>query len=262
MTTAMNEILFTKSNGIGHVEFNRPASRNALTFDMYARLAEICRSAADDPSLRVLVISGAGGKAFAAGTDISLFRDFKGADSGLDYEHRMARHLGDIDACPLPLIAAISGACTGGGAAVAACCDLRIASADMKFGFPIARTLGNCLSAANLAKLSALIGPARVTDLIFTSRLMNAEEARSIGLVSEILPDHEAVVARGFELARTLLGNAPITLRVTKEALRRIHRDGAAAQDEDLVRIAYGSADFREGLDAFLSKRPPRWTGH
>lgn len=261
MSAAFTDSLYSVTDGIGHVVFNRPQSRNALTFEMYAHLADICRRAPTDGSLRAIVISGAGGKAFAAGTDISLFRDFKGADSGVDYENRMAVHLGAIESCPVPMIAAMTGACTGGGAAIAACCDLRIASSDMKFGFPIARTLGNCLSAANLAKLASLIGPARVTDLIFTSRLMSADEARAVGLVNEVHADHDATVARALALARQIAAMAPITLRVTKELLRRVQKDGPAAHDEDMVRLAYGSNDFREGLESFLAKRPPQWSG-
>jgi enoyl-CoA hydratase len=209
----------------------------------------------------VLVISGAGGKAFAAGTDISLFRDFKGAEDGLAYEAAMEVRLGAIEACAIPVIAAISGACTGGGAAIAACCDIRIGAADMKFGFPIARTLGNCLSAASLAKLSSLIGPAKVTEVIFTARLIEAQEALATGLVSEVVETHEAVLARALAMAGDIAKLAPVTLRVTKTLLRRVRLDGAKAHDHDQVALAYGSADFREGLKAFLAKRPPQWTG-
>jgi enoyl-CoA hydratase len=255
------DLLYTVAGGIGHVVFNRPQARNALTFGMYDQLAKICASIPDDGSVRVLVISGAGGKAFAAGTDISLFRNFKGADDGLAYEAAMETRLGAIEACPIPVIAAISGACTGGGAAIAACCDLRIGAADMKFGFPIARTLGNCLSAASLAKLASLLGPAKVTEMLFTARLVEASEALDIGLVSEVLPTHDAVLARASALAKQIAELAPLTLRVTKTLMRRVRLDGAKAQDHDQLALAYGSADFREGLTAFLAKRPPRWTG-
>jgi enoyl-CoA hydratase/carnithine racemase len=159
------------------------------------------------------------------------------------------------------MIAAISGACTGGGAAVAACCDIRIATKDLRFGFPIARTLGNCLSTGSLAKMVSLVGPARVAEMIFTARLMEADEAKSIGLVSEIHPDFEAVVTRAKAMAAEIATLAPITLRVTKEALRRMRTAVPKAQDEDLIAAAYGSADFREGLTAFLEKRKPNWQG-
>jgi enoyl-CoA hydratase len=255
------ELLYSIDHGVGHAVFNRPHARNALTFAMYDRLADICSNLPGDGSVRALVISGTGGKAFAAGTDISLFRDFKGADDGLAYEAAMEKRLSAIEACPIPVIAAISGACTGGGAAIAACCDLRLGTTDMKFGFPIARTLGNCLSAASLAKLVSLVGPAKVTELIFTARLMGAAEAQVTGLVSEVLTSHDAVVDRALALAADIAGMAPLTLRVTKTLLRRIRLEGATVSDHDQLAMAYGSADFREGLTSFLAKRPPQWTG-
>lgn len=255
------DVLYSESGAIGHIVLNRPRARNALTFAMYDRIAEICATIPSNGTLRAMIISGAGGKAFAAGTDISQFRDFKGAADGLTYEANMSQRLAKIESCPIPTIAAISGACTGGGAAIAACCDLRIASADVRFGFPIARTLGNCLSAANLAKLASIIGPAKTTEMILTSRLLDAAECKSAGLVSEICPDHEAVVARAYQLAADVAGMAPITLRVTKELMRRIGNDGAKAHDHDQIALAYGSADFREGLESFLAKRLPNWRG-
>jgi enoyl-CoA hydratase/carnithine racemase len=250
------ELVFTVRDGIGHVVLNRPQARNALTFAMYERLAEI---AADPAGAKVLILTGAGSKAFAAGTDIAQFRAFESAEDGIAYEAKLDRVLGVLERCPVPTIAAIAGACTGGGAGLAAACDLRIATADARFGFPIARTLGNCLSVANLARLSALIGPARVTEMIFTARLLGAEEARSAGLISEIVADAEALAVRAEALARLVAGQAPLTLRATKEGLRRL-RD-SLPPDADLIRLCYGSADFREGMEAFLTKRAPSWRG-
>lgn len=258
---AFKELLYNVTDRVGHVVFNRPQARNALTFAMYDQLAGICDRIAKEGAVRALVISGAGGKAFAAGTDISLFRDFKTAADGVAYEAAMEKRLGAIEACPIPVIAAISGACTGGGAAIAACCDLRIGSADMKFGFPIARTLGNCLSAASLAKLVSLLGPGKVTEMIFTARLLEAHEALAVGLVSEVLPSHADVIDRALKMAQQIATLAPLTLQVTKTLLRRIRSEGAAAEDRDQLELVYGSADFREGLTSFLAKRPPHWTG-
>lgn len=251
-----DELLYEVRDGIGHVVLNRPQARNALTFPMYERLAEI---AADPGQARALVLTGAGEKAFAAGTDISQFRAFQGAEDAIAYEDKLERVIGILERCRVPTIAAVAGACTGGGAGIAAACDLRIAAANARFGFPIARTLGNCLSMANIARLAALIGPARVIEMIFTARLLDAEEARAAGLVSEVLPDPAALAARAEELARLVAGNAPLTLRATKEALRRL-RD-SLPPDEDLIRLCYTSADFREGMEAFLTKRPPVWQG-
>jgi enoyl-CoA hydratase len=183
------ELLYDIQDGIGTITFNRPQARNAMTFAMYERLGEICREVETDDRVKALLITGAGDKAFAAGTDIGQFRAFKGPEDALGYEARIDRLLGALERCRVPTIAAIAGACTGGGAAIAAVCDLRIAAPNARFGFPIARTLGNCLSVANYARLSALIGPARVKDIIFTARLVDAPEALAIGLVSEVIAE-------------------------------------------------------------------------
>ena len=240
--------------------FNRPASRNALTFSMYEALARICREAPTNGSVSAIVLSGAGGKAFAAGTDMTQFRAFETPQDALDYEARIDAVLDAVERCPLPTIAAINGACTGGGAAIAAACDLRIASASLKFGFPIAKTLGNCLAAANLARLAELVGAGRVRELIFTARLMMADEALSVGLVSEVLADEPALLARAEELADHIGSMAPLTLRATKEAMRR-NRMATKVDDADLITMCYMSDDFRMGMEAFLGKTKPEWKG-
>lgn len=257
-----SDLLYSVEDGIARVVFNRPQARNAMLFSMYERLAAICAEIDADSSIRVLVLTGAGEKAFASGTDISQFRAFKEPQDALDYEARIDRVLGALEQVRVPTIAAINGACTGGGAGMAACCDLRIGTATMRFGFPVARTLGNCLSMSNYARLAALLGPARVKDIVFTARLVEAVEARSIGLVTEIVPDAAALELRVSELARLVASHAPLTLRATKEALRRIkERSVGENPDKDLILMCYMSQDFREGMDAFLSKRAPSWTG-
>lgn len=160
-----NELLYEVRGTTGWITLNRPQSRNALTFGMYDGLAEICRTVPTDGSVKCLVVTGAGEKAFAAGTDMTQFRGFNTDQDALDYEHRMDVVLGAVEACPVPTIAAISGACTGGGAGIAAACDIRITTADLRFGFPIARTLGNCLSIANLSRLSSLMGAGRTKEI-------------------------------------------------------------------------------------------------
>ncbi len=255
------ELLYEVRDGIGHVTFNRPQARNALTFAMYERLAEICAGVEGDKSVRVLLLTGAGDKAFAAGTDISQFREFKSAEDALAYEKRIDRVLGAVEQCRVPTIAAIAGACTGGGAGIAACCDLRIGAGNARFGFPVARTLGNCLSMNNYARLAALLGPARVKDLVFTARLIEAAEAKAIGLLNEIVENPSDLPARAEELARTVAGHAPLTLRATKEALRRLQHRLEPGAGEDLVLLCYMSRDFREGMEAFLGKRAPEWRG-
>ncbi|SFN64092.1 Enoyl-CoA hydratase/carnithine racemase [Roseovarius lutimaris] len=242
------------------ITFNRPQARNALTFEMYEGLADLCRGVPTDGSLRAVVISGAGGRAFAAGTDMTQFRAFDKAQDALDYEAKIGAVLEAVERCPLPTVAALNGACTGGGAAIAAACDIRIASASLKFGFPIARTLGNCLAAANLARLSALMGAGRVREMIFTARLLGADEAQACGLVTEVLEDEAALMARAEELAQTLGRMAPLTLRATKEAMRRVGI-AATVEDADLIEMCYMSDDFRHGMEAFLAKEAPKWTG-
>jgi enoyl-CoA hydratase/carnithine racemase len=256
-----NDILFETRDGIGTVTFNRPQARNALTFAMYERLAEICDEANRDRSLKVLVLQGAGDKAFASGTDINQFRAFTTPQHALDYESRIDRVLTQLERCRVPTIAAITGACTGGGAGIAACCDLRIGTKTTKIGFPIARTLGNCLSMSNLSRLAALIGPARVKDLICTARLVGADEAASLGLLNEVVEDVAALQRRSGELATLIASHAPLTLSATKQALVRLQHRLSREEGEDLILMCYMSRDFREGLDAFLNKRTPQWKG-
>jgi enoyl-CoA hydratase/carnithine racemase len=256
---AMDELIYDAADGIGTITFNRPQARNALTWAMYAGLVAAIAAADADPAVRAIVITGAGEKAFAAGTDIAQFRSFQTASDAIGYERRIDEVLTTLEACRKPTIAAIAGACTGGGAGIAACCDLRIAAAGARFGFPIAKTLGNCLSMANLARLSALLGPARVKEMIFTARLIETPEALALGLVGEVLPDHAALQQRARTLAHQVGANAPLTLAATKAQLRQLR--GPTVEDEALILSCYQSNDFREGMEAFLAKRPPNWTG-
>ncbi len=260
-TATADDLLFDLRDGIGRITFNRPQARNAFTFAMYERLAAICEQANHDRSIKVLIMQGAGDKAFASGTDINQFRAFTTPQHALEYETRLDGVLAQIEQCRVPTIAAINGACTGGGAGIAACCDLRIGTKTARIGFPIARTLGNCLSMSSISRLTALVGPARVKDLIFTARLVGADEAASIGLLSEVLDDLPALQKRADELATLIAGHAPLTLNATKQALARLTRRLSRDEGEDLILMCYMSADFREGLDAFLNKRPPHWRG-
>ena len=261
MTTETQDLLFDVSGGIARITMNRPQARNACTFEMYEKLSEACEAVNADDAVKVLIVTGAGEKAFSSGTDIALFKDFKTADDALGYETFMDRVLGGLDSCRVPTIAAIAGACTGGGGAIASCCDLRIGTEDVKFGFPIARTLGNCLSVKNLARLTSLVGPSRVKDMIFTARLIEAREALQIGLLTEVVKDKAALDARVADLAGQIASFAPLTLRATKEAFRRMLARRAGEQDDDLILMCYMSEDFREGMAAFLEKRKPQWKG-
>ncbi len=256
-----DDLLYEVREGIAYVTFNRPQARNAFTFAMYDRLTEICATADADRSIKAMLLTGAGGKAFAAGTDISQFRAFKTPEDALDYESRIDRVLGTLERCRVPTIAAIAGACTGGGAGIAGCCDIRIAAGNARFGVPIARTLGNCMSMSNFSRFAALIGPARVKDMIFTARLIEATEAKAIGLVNEVVEDPAGLMARAEEVTRMIAGHAPLTLQAAKEALRRLQPRLSREEGEDLLLMCYMSEDFREGMDAFLTKRQPNWQG-
>ena len=254
-----DELLFDVNDGIGLLTFNRPSAYNAITMDMYIELQQICEALSTRDDVKALILTGAGEKAFAAGTDIGQFRDFAGADDALEYEKRIDSVLSALERCPVPTIAAISGACIGGGAGIAAACDMRLATTELKFGFPIARTLGNCLSAATLVRLSALVGAGRLRELIFTARLMNADEAMQIGLIMHQHKSHEALMNHAKTLATMVSGHAPLTLQATKEGLRRVAKSDF--RDEDLIVKCYTSQDFREGMTAFLEKRKPQWRG-
>jgi enoyl-CoA hydratase len=257
------EELITERRGpVQWIIFNRPQARNALTWGMYSRLVEVCEDVNRARDVRAVVLTGAGGKAFVAGTDISQFRDFKTEQDALDYEARGNQVMTTLESVRVPVIAAIAGACTGAGAAIAAACDLRIASPTARYGFPIARTLGNCLSMANYARVVALLGFARTKDIIMRARLMDAPELLAAGVLSEVTTDEESLPRRAQELAEEVASYAPLTLWATKEALRRM-RDRLIADnaDSDLIAACYLSGDFKEGVDAFLSKRQPDWKG-
>ena len=251
-----DDLLIAQQDGIVTATFNRPQARNALTYAMYDGLAALCAAPGEDT--KVVVITGAGPDAFAAGTDIAQFKTFSSAVDSIAYEARIEVVLSAIEHCRVPTLAAIAGACTGGGAAIAGCCDLRIGATNMKYGFPIARTLGNCLSAANLGRLVALMGEARVKDMLLTARLIEATEAHAIGLVSHIVEPGD-LMAEANTRARTIASLAPLTLRATKQALLR--QRAAIAPADDLVQLCYLSEDFREGVAAFGEKRPPVWRG-
>ena len=242
------------------IRVDRPSARNAMTFAMYDEIAAVCRNANADPSLKAVVLTGSG-DAFVAGTDIAQFVDFKEASQALEYERRMDAWLGAIEDVRVPTMAALRGPVVGGGLAIAAACDLRIAAPSARFGVPVARTLGNCFSAANLVRLAALAGLGRVKELVLTARLIDAAEARAIGLVTEVVASENALDVRVDELVQELASFAPLTLHATKEMARRIRARMMPEEAADLVALCYTSADFREGVAAFIARRKPVWKG-
>ncbi|HET8631075.1 MAG TPA: enoyl-CoA hydratase/isomerase family protein [Thermomicrobiales bacterium] len=258
--TGTPDVLYERRGAVAWVTFNRPQARNAMTFAMYDALVRICDAVEGDPDLRVLVLRGAGDKAFVAGTDISQFRTFTDPQHALDYEARMDGVIGRLEALGRPTIAAIQGYAVGGGASIALACDLRVCTPDAKFGVPIARTLGNCLSMNNYARLVDLVGPARTKEILFTARMVTAEEALQMGLANAIVPPEE-LESRVAALAEQIAGHAPLTIQVSKEAVRRVLLHRRPPKADDLVLKAYLSEDFREGVAAFLEKRKPQWRG-
>jgi enoyl-CoA hydratase/carnithine racemase len=235
------------------VTFNRPEAHNAMTFAMYESLYEACETADADDEVRVLVLRGGGEKAFVAGTDIRQFADFdETGEDALAYEATIDRIVGRLETVTKPTVALVDGFAMGSGLALSATCDLRVCTPAAKFGLPIARTVGNCLSMENYARLAALLGPARLKDIIFTARAIEAEEALAIGLATEVV-EAESAEARVEALCELLASHAPVTLKVTKEALRRI-RAATTPEGDDLVREAYGSEGFRRNVAAFLAR--------
>lgn len=253
------KVLLERAGPVARVTFDRPEARNALTWDMYEQLDRICAELAADGDLRAVVFRGAGGKAFVAGTDISLFRDFRGGEDGIAYERRMDRYLERIRSIPVPTVAVIEGWAVGGGLSIATACDLRIATSDASFGVPIARTIGNCLSMRNYARLVAGFGEGRAKRMLMLGDMLDAEEALAAGYLARVV-DRAGLDGAVAEALERIQANAPLTLRISKEAIRRITSplvdDGA-----DLIGRVYASEDFRAGVAAFSGKKRPDWEG-
>jgi enoyl-CoA hydratase/carnithine racemase len=257
---ATDELIYERRDGVAILTFNRPQARNAMTWAMYDGLYQTCEHVDADERVRVLVLTGAGDRAFVAGTDIGQFTVFSTAENALRYERNGDRYSSRLAAVKKPVIAAIKGYAVGGGAGIAMACDLRLAAPNARFGVPIARTLGNTLSSATFHRMVGLIGPARAKELLFTARFVEAEEGRAIGLFNEVVP-LEQLDDRAMELARQLAGHAPLTLRAVKEAISRVLVEGPTADTDDLILSVYLSEDFKEGVSAFLEKRPANWRG-
>lgn len=257
-----DETIFQIEPPLAFLTFNRPQARNAMTWAMYDALGRACDEVDRSDAVGVFILRGAGGKAFAAGTDISQFQQFKTPQDGVKYEQHISDALDRLEQVAKPTIAQIEGVAVGAGCAIAVACDLRVATPDSTFGIPIARTLGNCVTGAAYSRLVELVGPGHAKDMLFTGRLVAAPDAQAIGLLNRLVPaDTIDRVVR--TLATDIASNAPLTVRATKEMTRRLmaRRRIASPDARDLIEMCYGSEDFREGVEAFLAKRPPKWKG-
>ena len=257
------EILTERRGAVQWVIFNRPKARNAITPWMEDRLLEICREVNADTGVKALVLTGARGDkpAFMAGADLACLQSVKTPEDYTILEDRAEEAAMALEGVRVPTIAAMAGACVGEGALLAACCDVRIASPSIRFGFPIARTVGNCLSIKNLARLAGILGTPRTKEMIFNARLLTAEELAGTGALRTVVPEEE-LADRAQAIAEELATLAPLTLWTTREALHRLRDHGLPPDgDDDLLRRCYLSAVYQEGIAAFLEKRSPVWTG-
>jgi enoyl-CoA hydratase/carnithine racemase len=253
------ELLVHQDGPVLRVTFNRPDQRNAMSWSMYDGLEAACESADAEDAVRVMVLRGAGDESFVSGTDISQFQEFGSGEDGVAYEETITRIVGRLESVRVPTVAAVSGYCIGAGLALAAACDLRVATPTARFGVPIARTLGNCLSMNSVALLVHHLGPARTLDLLLRARLLTADDAVAAGFVTEMCEPGELDTTVD-EVAERLATHAPLTMWAAKESVRRL-RIASLPDGDDIVRTVFGSQDFREGVSSFVAKRRPEWTG-
>jgi enoyl-CoA hydratase/carnithine racemase len=258
-----DKIISRREGGTGYVVFNHPEKRNAVSLDMWQAVDRLLDRFAADDEVRVVVLAGAGGKAFVSGADISKFEDERaGAEAVAHYNATTARIYAKLNAFPKPTIAEIAGSCVGGGVALAVCCDLRICGQSSRFGIPAAR-LGLGYGFAGLERLVNVVGPAFAKEMFFTARLFSAAEAYEMGLVNRVVPDAE-VGSQVADYARTITENAPLTVGAVKAVVGEVLKDPAQrdlARCEQLVEACFASRDYIEGRRAFLEKRPPRFVG-
>lgn len=254
-------IVVTRDGAAAHVRFDNPAAYNALTSQMWLDLRSAARSFAEDASIRVVTFRGTGGKAFISGTDIAKFADYTTGEQGAEYERVIDECMSAVDAIPCTTIAAIEGWAVGGGINIASACDFRIATPDAKFGSPIGRTIGNCLSAASVARIGSAVGVQFAKRMVLLGEMLTAEQLLVSGFLLKTI-ERDAMDAELAALCARAADNAPLTTRTTKQTIR-LMTFGNLPEIEDLIGQVYGSADFRRGVADFLAKtkRVPRWTG-
>ena len=241
---------------IARITFNNPSARNAVTWPMYEELKTICDGLAKNPQIRVAIFRGAGDKAFVSGSDIQQFIDLKENEAyevAVDHIFKSLQHL------PIPTIALIEGLAVGSGLLIATACDFRISTPDARFGIPVAKTLGNCLSPSNLSWISAHLGIPMVKKMLLTAELVRAPELLSSGYLYQTASPEE-ISHTVDALANKMAALAPLTQKSSKIILARLMESNLPDCTE-LMRETYNSADFKEGVNAFLDGRPPKWTG-
>jgi len=250
-----------RADGVAWIVIDRPGARNAMSSAMWRSFGACIGAVAADESVRALVVAGCP-QAFVSGADIGEMTPGAGPSDGIAYEAAVEAVLRALETLTVVTIAAVSGACTGGGVVLAAACDIRYGSADARVGMPIARTLGNITSAANVARVADVIGTARTLEWLVTARLCESDAAERAGFFNAVLPDFDALTAHVQTVAACVARNAPLTVRAAKELVRRLRAAGRRdVADRDLLELCYGSDDFREGARAFVEKRAPRFEG-
>lgn len=259
---ADSELTFEKSGSRALVQFNRPQAHNAVTQRMYDQLEKVCDEIDADDEIRVAVFRGVGGKAFVAGSDIGHFQSFESGDDAIGYEDRIDQVVGRVERLGCTTIAVLEGVCAGGGVPLALACDFRYSDPGLRFGVPIAKTLGNCLSMANVARLIDYLGVTKTKEMLMLGRMLGAEQASELGLVNAVFPTHE-LDAEVQKLTDEILALAPLTLQAAKVAVRRTLevRRASPESGEDFIRRCYTSDDFHEGVKAFMEKRKAQWQG-
>lgn len=241
------------------ITFDHVTARNAMTAGMYQSLKTICQDLANNPNIRVAIFRGSGGKSFVSGSDIAQFTSFKNGEDGVRYEADIDNYLKPLATLPIPTIAVIDEMAIGGGLAIASCCDFRIATPEARFGVPIAKTLGNCLSLGNIAWLVAHLDVNIVKRMLLLAELIFAPELLKQGYLLATYPAQELEKA-SLELAERLSKLAPLTQKSSKLSLARLIKN-ELPDCTDLIFECYGSADFKNGVTSFLEGRAPIWVG-
>ena len=261
--TGTEKMLAHVEGGIGWMTYNNPARLNAMSYDMQIAVPRILGVFAADPDVHVVVVRGAGEKAFVSGADISEFSEKRTTVAARgDYDDALAAAWASWRTVDKPVIAMIRGYCIGGGLMTAMKTDIRIASADSQFAIPAAK-LGLGYAYGGVEELMALVGPAWAAEILFSARRLDADEALRIGLVNRVVPVDQ-LEAQVRELAGTIAANAPLTVKAAKAAIREAQRH-PSTRDLDavdrLVEACFRSADYLEGQAAFAAKRPPQFRG-